>query len=565
MSSLALRVFVLLVAVVIMSGASCVPRPTPSSNNGTSYVVRFESSSKFLRVDASGIGFGASDSGASFVLFDLNRGELLSGDEVLLLSALDSYVAGGGPGATVSVRNSGPSAPGSSQIGFCNTIVQIEAAGSGEGVLRDGASVTLRVFPDPCSAPGTRSAGGFVSLVASGAPPIVAAPASANETSILHIDRAEPYSITRNISAPFATTNRFNAGNLMDLDWHKSVSRDYLGASPGRTYDDHTGIDFGWPWPGFRAMREGGAAVLAVAAGKVVYVRQDREDRCHSGDTPGCPPDVPHDTDKAENEVIIQHDDGTVSVYAHLMKNSVPVAEGDRVECGQFIARVGSSGGSSAPHLHFELRRVHDPDFWTKNTGFAKFPHFWDHSMIIDPYQIGAWKEFGNTAPWTDPDKRDIPLVTCDTNDNRRLAREGEDNYWRSQLAKGHLFDSCGSEQSKCGQDYWCGPKGYCEPRVNAGEACTSGNQCPALHGCQNGTCRVGLNCTDQCPVAPHPYNCFIDASQSCMHEVSRTVRDNCSLVAGVCVWPCFTDGDGNCNIDHPKTVRESCNLVCLP
>lgn len=53
--------------------------------------------------------------------------------------------------------------------------------------------------------------------------------------------------------------------------------------------------------------------------------------------------------------VIIDHGEGLQSLYGH---NSVlEVGAGDRVREGQRIARVGSTGESSAPHLHFEVRR----------------------------------------------------------------------------------------------------------------------------------------------------------------------------------------------------------------
>jgi len=52
--------------------------------------------------------------------------------------------------------------------------------------------------------------------------------------------------------------------------------------------------------------------------------------------------------------VKLQHDDGSVTYYAHC--SSVLVSEGERVAQGQVIALMGSTGISSGPHLHFEIR-----------------------------------------------------------------------------------------------------------------------------------------------------------------------------------------------------------------
>lgn len=54
------------------------------------------------------------------------------------------------------------------------------------------------------------------------------------------------------------------------------------------------------------------------------------------------------------NEVVIQHDDGHFSQYAHL--SSLSVSAGQSVEGGQQIGLVGSTGNSTGPHLHFEVR-----------------------------------------------------------------------------------------------------------------------------------------------------------------------------------------------------------------
>lgn len=60
--------------------------------------------------------------------------------------------------------------------------------------------------------------------------------------------------------------------------------------------------------------------------------------------------------DKA-NYVMILHSDGTYATYAHILMGSVMVSPGDVVERGQNIARSGTSGYSTGPHLHFVVRR----------------------------------------------------------------------------------------------------------------------------------------------------------------------------------------------------------------
>lgn len=105
----------------------------------------------------------------------------------------------------------------------------------------------------------------------------------------------------------------------------------------------HTGIDIG-------GVTEGVTNVIAVKDGVVVYPNE--------GDATNCPSSTSLDDCGGGygNYVVIQHNDGTYSLYAHLYAGSITVKSGDTVKQGQVIGKVGSSGNSTGAHLHFEIR-----------------------------------------------------------------------------------------------------------------------------------------------------------------------------------------------------------------
>lgn len=54
------------------------------------------------------------------------------------------------------------------------------------------------------------------------------------------------------------------------------------------------------------------------------------------------------------NTLMIKHDDGKVTLYAH--NDKLLASVGDRVQKGQVVTKIGSTGRSTGPHLHFEVR-----------------------------------------------------------------------------------------------------------------------------------------------------------------------------------------------------------------
>ncbi|NYF89653.1 M23 family metallopeptidase [Tunturiibacter empetritectus] len=94
------------------------------------------------------------------------------------------------------------------------------------------------------------------------------------------------------------------------------------------------------------------ADVIAVADATVVSTRNDLTDQ-----VPGVMPDPK--TINLENvdgnHVVLNLGDGVFAFYAHLQKGSVLVSPGDHVKRGQLLGKLGNTGNTSGPHLHFHL------------------------------------------------------------------------------------------------------------------------------------------------------------------------------------------------------------------
>ncbi|MER7664594.1 transglycosylase family protein [Streptomyces sp. NPDC096193] len=103
-----------------------------------------------------------------------------------------------------------------------------------------------------------------------------------------------------------------------------STGTPYRKAGSSWSSGYHTGVDFPVPT---------GTSVKSVASGRVISAGW--------GGAYGY-------------QVVIRHTDGKYSQYAHL--SALTVRSGQQVAGGQRIGRSGSTGNSSGPHLHFEIR-----------------------------------------------------------------------------------------------------------------------------------------------------------------------------------------------------------------
>lgn len=86
----------------------------------------------------------------------------------------------------------------------------------------------------------------------------------------------------------------------------------------------HSGVDISAPL---------GTPIFAINSGEVIMARGNSS---------------------AGNEIRINHGNGLISRYLHM--SSRVVKEGDIVSKGQLIGTVGSTGRSTGPHLHFEIK-----------------------------------------------------------------------------------------------------------------------------------------------------------------------------------------------------------------
>ncbi|OBK23197.1 peptidase [Mycobacterium asiaticum] len=199
----------------------------------------------------------------------------------------------------------------------------------GTGVVNPGASAD----PSPIDTLGAPF------LISAGTPRVIAPPLRGNnwvafngccDPGWAHRDAILPLNMKLNNSQRFA------------IDWMRM--NDQGNFYSGDRTKNESYVDYG-------------SAIYAVADGTIVSTLDSVE-----ANVPGIlPASVPELAAKLTvdnvdgNHIIMDLGDGVYAMYAHLIQGSLMVKPGDKVKKGQQIAKLGNTGNSNAPHLHFQL------------------------------------------------------------------------------------------------------------------------------------------------------------------------------------------------------------------
>ncbi len=129
----------------------------------------------------------------------------------------------------------------------------------------------------------------------------------------------------------------------------------FIAPAPGSVltqgYHAVNAVDFG---------AKTGSPIVAAAEGTVIVAKGgcgldgSLKNRCNGG---------------FGNFIVISHDNGIQTLYAHL--SSIAVSVGDSVDQGEKIGGMGDSGRSTGTHLHFETHGIKNP--FTKDKKYTKY------------------------------------------------------------------------------------------------------------------------------------------------------------------------------------------------
>lgn len=203
---------------------------------------------------------------------------------------------------------------------------------------------------------------------------------------------------------------------LTDNDLTYNSRLDY--SCRDRTYDNsyynHGGTDIvPWPFP-WNQLEENGVQIISAADGVLIYKYDEdiNDHNCLVTDTISI---------SLGNYVVIEHPNGMTSWYAHMKHGSVTTKSvGSPVQAGEYLGIVGSSGFTTGPHVHFEVRNgdnifapnldpfagacnLLNPD---SSSLWAQQPPYYDSA--INKLTAGTQAPVFNTCSASEPNESDV-------------------------------------------------------------------------------------------------------------------------------------------------------------
>ncbi len=158
---------------------------------------------------------------------------------------------------------------------------------------------------------------------------------SATETSALPQETVDPNAPPTETPTPTPVPTASASGVALQWPTWCHTITSYFGYRTHPIYGNtrfHSGIDIGASF---------GDTIMAAAGGTVIYVETPVPGQNWGGSGYG-------------NYFIIDHGNGVSTLYAHCC--NVYVSNGQSVSAGEAVGTVGSTGGSTGSHLHFEVR-----------------------------------------------------------------------------------------------------------------------------------------------------------------------------------------------------------------
>lgn len=336
----------------------------------------------------------------TFTLLDLNEGELEDGDRVAIKTRNGNFfsaVNGGGDNVFAD----------KTALFEWETFVIERKSNRTDREIRDRDLIALRSINN-----------NYLSALNGGGGQVnVKTKTLGNDEKFIIEKKGEPSA--GRLSGPFTAPQMILRG-VVGIDESANTEGDfndckngYFGDNFPNCYGGHEGTDF-MLFGHLLTQLAGSIDVYTVAAGKVVATADGNTDKCFykpskpdadSKDVIFCANDVRDGKKfisevKDANMVAVLQDDGLIAYYLHLKRNSVVLKKDQRVECGQLVGKVGSSGVSSAPHFHLTMARIKDDQpFPASETDFKGAGLNRTLADYLNPYKPMLWENLSGVIP----------------------------------------------------------------------------------------------------------------------------------------------------------------------